>query len=102
MNIIEAIKSGKPFRRQGHAHWMQTSGDYVRVHEPDGPSMVEFDRRDLLADDWEISEPTVTITAKKFWDAWAKVLKQEDARRALLMGPLVIDLMAILAKELGL
>lgn len=45
MNLIEAIKSGKPFRRPGR-DWTP------RLFSP----------ADVLADDWEIQEPTVTIT----------------------------------------
>jgi hypothetical protein len=31
--------------------------------------MTPFSREDILADDWEIQEPTVTITRAQFWTA---------------------------------
>ena len=67
MNLIEAIQSGKPFRRQGH-EWRK------------GPEMNEnvnlgilLSYEDIIAEDWEIKEQTVTITKSQFFDAldWA-------------------------------
>lgn len=62
MNLIDAIKSGKPFRRPDQP-WYGGMPNSFRVV-------------DILADDWEIQEPTVTITASQFWEAieatWGK------------------------------
>lgn len=55
MNLIDAIKSGKPFRRPDQP-WYGGMPNSFRVV-------------DILADDWEIQEPTVTITASQFWSA---------------------------------
>lgn len=60
MNLIEAVKSGRPFRRVA---WLKT--DY---RNPDSWSQ-SFLKQDILADDWEIQEPTVTITRSQFWEA---------------------------------
>ncbi len=33
---------------------------------------VRFGPDDILADDWEIQEPTVTISRSQFWEAWTE------------------------------
>ncbi len=43
MNIIDAVKSGRPFKRKGHAHYTHPLQDGVFVS-----------KEDLLADDWEL------------------------------------------------
>ncbi len=64
MNLVEAIKSGRPWKRKGAAwSWREP---IVRVP---GYNQVSFELSDLLADDWEIEEPTVTITRAQFWEA---------------------------------
>lgn len=55
MTIIEALKSGKKFKRTG---WL-----WVR---PDKDIFFEISREDILATDWEIQEEP-----KKQWLAWA-------------------------------
>ncbi len=57
MNLIEAINSGKRFKRKD---W----GDYYLARQE------AFQREDVLADDWEV-EP-VTITREQFDAAWKK------------------------------
>lgn len=60
MTIIEAIKSGQPFRRRGSAITYASLG-------PGISSVIRpmFTREELLADDWEIEEEKVTITRKQ-------------------------------------
>lgn len=80
MNLIAAIKSGRPFRRKS---W----DDDMLLHVSpgiDGCDEVQFvtahstkyGRKfapfadDLIAEDYELAEePTVTITRAQFWDA---------------------------------
>lgn len=45
MTIIEALKSGKPFKRKS---WDK--------HLPPNPEGVFWYREDLMADDWEVKE----------------------------------------------
>ena len=67
MNIIEATKSGKRFRRKiSNSEWitqpsmiMLVNGRYMRYFL--GPE-------DILAEDWEIEEPPVSITRAKVED----------------------------------
>lgn len=78
MTLIEAIKSGRPFRRTSYSHrgslgaWLEIRkvprGDTVLWIEQD-QSEGAFSVDDVLANDWEIQEPTVTITRTQFWKA---------------------------------
>jgi hypothetical protein len=83
LNIIDAIKSGKPIRRSGKdiysAHHLShgaTSSEMLCSakdgHWLDAQHYIEFYicKRDILADDWEIQEPTVTITRSQFFKIW--------------------------------
>lgn len=56
MNIIEAIKSGKKIKRSSYAMF-----DY--------PHNFNFKTDDILSDDWEIQEKTITITESQFDEA---------------------------------
>jgi hypothetical protein len=75
MNIVEAIKSGCKFKRKSYDPDM-----WCHVTKgTDGCKEVQFVtgqckrflpyEGDLLADDWEIQEPNVTITRTEFWEA---------------------------------
>lgn len=88
INLIEAIKSGKRFRRPS---W---TSDMI-AEKREGYNTFQFEYWDLIADDWFIVEPTVTITAKQFWDAAKKIYPMTDSK---------FDSWAFqkLAKELGL
>ena len=63
MNIIDAIKSGKPFRRSGTAFWL--------IKE----DILNHSNEDVLADDWEIEESIVTFTKTQFYNAIADVMQ---------------------------
>lgn len=66
MNIIEAIKSGKRFKRKHASKWhdfknggiyyTDIDGDYVNLHN--------LRVNEVLADDWEIEEKRVGVSAK--------------------------------------
>jgi hypothetical protein len=84
MNIIEAINSGKRFKRKD---W----GDYYLARQE------AFQREDVLADDWEVEPTPVTITREQFDAAWARTWAFDNRWAASNLT--VADL---LAKELGL
>lgn len=78
MNLIDAIKSGKPFRRPCHNVYMKgVESDELGADDdcealflrsiPD--ERISLMPHDLLAIDWEIQESTVTITRAQFWNA---------------------------------
>lgn len=82
MNIIEAIKSGKNFKRKD---W----STYLSYH--DGH---RFCCLDILADDWEIESTPVMITREKLSKAWEESFGWNEPYGALSFK--------CLAKELGL
>ena len=84
MNLIDAIKSGRPFRRE-------TWGDDMWAHacaDKDGETTVMFTDGttfqpyvfDLVADDWEIQEQSITITRSEFLNAFSVALKDVENR----------------------
>jgi hypothetical protein len=52
MNLIDAIKSGRPFRRKLQDRWLESV-----------PAML---KDDILADDWEL-KPEEPRKAREFW-----------------------------------
>ncbi len=90
MNLIDAIKSGKPWRRRIHRECTAWREPIERVT---GYNEVRFELSDLLADDWEIQEPSVLITRADFNAAWEKAsIKSEH----------LSHMRDVLAYELGL
>jgi spore coat polysaccharide biosynthesis predicted glycosyltransferase SpsG len=83
VNIIEAIKSGKKFKRVKDTCWFE--------HHEAQDLLKNIDYRALVADDWEVEEEKVTVTKRQLEAAWKKVIVFDS--------PIVRDL---LAKELGL
>lgn len=72
MNLIDAIKRGKPFRRPGWTIEAYMADD-GRLHRPDEcKHSISIARYEYLADDWEIQEPTVTITRTQFMQAFCE------------------------------
>jgi hypothetical protein len=90
MNIIEAIKSGKRFRRKGQTRYLEL------FHDIDLCLSVG----DITADDWEVEEKKAPISASEF-DHACKVV---DARLWRNGGwPVHInEFLTELKKELGL
>ena len=58
MNIIEAVKSGLPYKRKSHSCWFDKTNHWRGD--------------DILADDWEVQEQTVTITKRELREAYCK------------------------------
>lgn len=83
MNIIEAIKSGKRFRRKGWEIW--SAGEESIVGYTHGlivgpKTMVQttgifLQKEDILADDWQIEEKVVEITESQLSDAIMQLYK---------------------------
>jgi hypothetical protein len=88
MNIIEAIKSGKRFKRK---QWDNLAAIFDYCFYEDYKC---FLKEDLLADDWEVEELSVTITRDKLTEAWRNSVTFNQP-----FGNLLLD---ELLKELGL
>lgn len=57
MNIIDAIRSGKKYRRQGITSYA---------------TYTIFSIKDILADDWEVEEETFEVTDTIFYKVYNK------------------------------
>lgn len=68
MNLMEAVKSKKKFKRPCQLFW----------NEPDDLQNSIFDREDILAEDWYVQKINeVVITEELFDDALAQIDKDE-------------------------
>lgn len=62
MTIIEAIKSGKAFKRKGvldnccNGHWYWYNNESDRIMDDDRSGDAEISGKDILADDWIVRE----------------------------------------------
>jgi hypothetical protein len=93
MNIIEAIKSGKKFRR---SIWY--AEDWREPHEAEDVlrnTMFEA----LIAEDWEVEQQVIPLTKTKVIEAWSKALKKWGAKMEYSNGS--ITPIEELLKELG-
>ena len=88
MNIQEAIRSGKKFRRKSSSNRDYYSHLVLRMELPIG---------DILADDWEIQSSQV-ITTEQFFHAYTEALKETEAKDSYALG----EVINCLAKRLGL
>ncbi len=71
MNIIEALKSGKRFKRAS-----QPNQEYWYHASSGRPFYVN----DILAKDWEVESTPVIITREQFDAAWDKAIDESKAR----------------------
>jgi hypothetical protein len=88
MNIIEAVKSGKRFRRKGQPRYLEL------FHDIDLCLSVV----DIAADDWEVEEKKVTITESDFNAALVRTTNSFS----IYDGPNTCEYLRQLKKELGL
>lgn len=76
MNLIEAMKSGKRFKRKNNDKWSQCfepkTGPHTDlvgcgyfVHDGEFSSSINLYYSDLVADDWEIEEEKIELTWKQ-------------------------------------
>lgn len=107
MNLMEAVKSGKPFRLPGGEYygWIVVKGEkFVRQDDP--MVSVLFGPADFRDDAWEIQETTVTITRSQFWEAFEAATKEcPVSRHRIAQGswwPDADEVASIMAKKLGL
>lgn len=78
MTLQEALRSGKRFKRPGFADW-ELEGNAVNGYSyalVAGPRTTQtwtgffFDRESILADDWIVEDPSVTVTRADVVWAW--------------------------------
>ncbi len=81
MNIIEAIKSGKPFKRKEWSTYYKSSG--YKIQSIGNQTDMLVIEKDMIADDWEIQEKTITITESQFDELWNKYLDKSFSKDLL-------------------
>lgn len=94
MNIIDAIKSGKKFRRLGDVSWLGPYSDFYNA------VILGFSKRDILADDWELEEKKVEITFEQLKEAFERASQPPPQYYSPLGIP--FSSVEVVAKELGL
>lgn len=98
MNIIEAIKSGKPFRRKAwpsNREFQDNIGGYCL-------GLTEC-VDDLLADDWEVKEKDhVTICYEDFSRAYSAAIMELQYRHKYSHIDNCVELVSMMAAHLGL
>lgn len=100
MNIREAIKSGKRFRRKPGNMW-DPNFWYDALSEADIANRLcrpMWAYEDLVADDWEVEEKQVTITESDFESA----INRASQSFSMYNPPHICEYLARLKKELGL
>lgn len=75
MNIIEAIKSGKRFRRKSWSSrtWIESDPE-KNIYE----NRLDLPFEAIIADDWEVEEKFVTVTSADVIAAWNKAFHTKN------------------------
>lgn len=94
MNLLEAVKSGKKFKRPHHTHYYPTIGTMIH-----GGSY-RFDAEDVIASDWGLEEQKVTISTTEFFHAFSEVIKEAMFHRQYTGD--YVEVVNAMAKKLGL
>jgi hypothetical protein len=106
VTIIEAIKSGRRFRRPCFVKglWYYYTDSSYQMYRSDNRTY-QPDKEDILADDWIIESPAVTITKEQFYEACEQVMESYAKNMGVAMinaGPRFRMSINELAERLGL
>lgn len=71
MNIIEAIKSGKRFKRPGDEKWHPNSQNAAKRFNIE-TCMIAKNYCDIIADDWEVEIQKVELTRSDIENAFCR------------------------------
>lgn len=74
MRLHEALETGLEYRRTS---WPESNG-WISPDADDQSAI--YTPKEILATDWEVREPSVTLTRQDFWNAYAKATKAEGYR----------------------
>ena len=66
MRLHEALETGLEHKRTGEKEWLTPVVSRMYYHD------------EILATDWVVREPAVTLTRKDFWDAVAHLVNARD------------------------
>lgn len=82
MNIQEAIRSGRPFRRPNHFSYLHVSGSKI-LNKSEFNDYYRLTSYDVLADDWELEEKKIVLTRGQFDQICTDQLKSVYAGSSL-------------------
>lgn len=91
MNLVEAVKSGQPFKRPNFTFYLRPDYDLEQF---------SFKREDFLADDWVVEEKEITITTSQFDEAVKRT--SNKVYKCEYNDVHICDYLKALQKELGL
>lgn len=97
MTLQEAILSGKRFRRKGWVESGAVSPDYWTYAARGSFTLLT---EDILADDWEVEQVSVTVTEESLAAAWKRAVKKAGGDGITYVG--FKPFRDLVAKELGL
>lgn len=72
MNYLDALKSSLPYRRKC---WRDGRWREAIHYDSNWKICYTETLQDLIADDWEIQEPSVPLSRSQFWEAYGTALK---------------------------
>jgi hypothetical protein len=93
MNIIQAVGSGKRFRRKGNDSWYENDGN------TNGLRVYHFGMDDILSAEWETESVAITINEEQFDAAVANVANAMTREGGQIDGS---SFLINLKRELGL
>jgi hypothetical protein len=85
MNLLEAIKSGKPFRRKDFPNDYWLDFDDAGILRNDCAHKAYMQTKEAFLDEFETQESEIIITEKQFDEAWDKVINSENAQTGILL-----------------
>lgn len=89
MKLHQALATGLPFRRKEWGMWRSPTEGF------------DVNDDDVTEDDWEVLEPTVTISRTQFWNSYKETLEEASPTRAYYSGGHIDDTITELAAKLG-
>lgn len=95
VNLIEAIKSGRPFR---YSAANERRSDWMTL-DKSGSQRLNLPVHWITGDCWETQEAAVTITRTQFWEVAGAVLDDYQGNMARVFASSAIN---VIAMKLGL
>lgn len=78
MNIMQAVKTGKPFRHKDMSLWVGEDIGYQRIDMP-----VDW----ILSEEWEVKEQPISLTRSEFFTGVRDTLMELGSERKIKYQP---------------
>jgi len=66
VKLHEALATGLPFKRKADKEFRTVTNKRADV----------FSHEDVMAEDWQVDEPSVKVTRSSYWDAVSKIVAE--------------------------